>query len=90
MVNDTDAVGELVCLVHVVGGEEDGGPFVIDPFDVLPHPHPGLRVEPDGRFIEEENRRPGHQPAGYLKPPFHAAAQALGQFILFRLELDKF
>lgn len=54
-VEDGDAVGELVGLLQVLRGEEDGDAAVDEIADDLPHGVPGARVESGGRLIEEDH-----------------------------------
>ena len=45
--------------------------------DVLPDRRPRLRVEPDGRLVEEQHPRRVHQPACDLQAALHAAGEVL-------------
>ena len=75
VVDDGDAVAVLG-LVHVVGGHEDGdADLVAQRADVLPDGVARLRVEPDGRLVEEEHLGVVQQPAGDLQPALHAAGE---------------
>jgi hypothetical protein len=50
---DAQPVGEVLGLVHVVGGEEDRLPELAEAFDHVPRLPPRLRVEARGRLVEE-------------------------------------
>ncbi len=55
VVDDRDAVGELLGLVEQVGGEHDRDPVRPQLSDVLPRRPAGGRVEPGGRLVEEQH-----------------------------------
>jgi hypothetical protein len=70
---DRDPVGQLFCLVEVLGGEQHGRAH---PGQVLhggPHLEAGLRVEPGGRLVEEDDRRVPDQAHGDVQPAAHPA-----------------
>ena len=76
-VHDRDAVAVLG-LVHVVGGQEDRDLLALaELVDVVPDARAGLRVEPDGRLVEEQDARRVHQAAGDLEASLHAAGVGL-------------
>jgi hypothetical protein len=50
-------VGELVCLLEVLGGEEDRHPVGEKLADDLPQVAAAARVEPGGRLVEEDQPR---------------------------------
>ena len=72
-----DVVGELVGLLHVLRGQQQGHPLPDPVGDGLPQPEPAVRVEPGGRLVEEDHRRPGHQGTGQVQPAAHAARVGL-------------
>src|SRR5207244_2939436 len=55
VVDDGDAVAELVGLLHIVGGEDDGDAFAAEVADGVPHGDAALGVEAGGGLVEEEN-----------------------------------
>ena len=62
VVEDGDPVGELVGLVQVLRGQEDGHAAGDEVADDLPHRAPAARVQAGGRLVEEDDprdRRPG-------------------------------
>jgi hypothetical protein len=55
VVDHDDALGELVGLVEIVGGEDDGGAvFGPQAADVLLQVGPVLRIQPGGRLVQEQ------------------------------------
>ncbi len=68
-----EPVSQPVRLLQVLGGEHDGGP-VGDQFpDHRPQLVPAGQVQPSGRFVQEQHRRPGHQRGRDVQPPAHPA-----------------
>ena len=59
VVDDGEPVAELVGLLHVVGGEQDGLAVGVELAEDLPQGDAALRVEAGGRLVEEEDRRAG-------------------------------
>lgn len=55
MIHNGDLLAQLVGLIHVVGGEEDGLPGGVELAQDLPKRQPALRVEPGGGFIEHQD-----------------------------------
>ena len=53
--DDPDPVGELVGLLQVLGGEEDGGALLVQLLDLLPDRLAADRVEAGGRLVEEQH-----------------------------------
>ena len=82
VIHDADAVAVLR-LVHVVRRHEDGDALAAAQLvDVRPDVLARLRVEPDGRLVEEEDGGVMQQPARDLQPPLHAAGE--GAHAVFR------
>ena len=71
--DDPDPVGELVGLLQVLGGEEDGGALVVQLRDLLPDRLAADRVEAGGRLVEEEDRGLVNQRRGEVEAAAHAA-----------------
>ena len=68
---------KVAWLLEKVGLTGEQGPVEgLPPPDVAPDAGAVVRIKPLGRLIQEENLRPGHQTAGQLKPPLHAAGIA--------------
>ena len=73
LVQDRDAVGELLGLVEVLGGEQHGRAALGELLDGLPHLDPRLGVEAGGGFVEEDDRRVADQAHRDVEPASHAA-----------------
>ena len=79
VVHDGHPVAEHLGLVHVVGGQHDRAPGVVDAAQQVPQVAPGLRVERRRRLVEEHQLRVVHQRAGDRQPLLLAAGQLLGR-----------
>ena len=73
LVQDRDAVGELLGLVEVLGGQQHGRAALGEFLDGLPHLDPRLRVEAGGGLVEEDDRRVADQAHRDVEPASHAA-----------------
>jgi hypothetical protein len=60
-VDDGDPVGQLIGLIEILGGEQDGGAAGDQGADGVPHLASGARIEARGRLIEEDQRRLGDE-----------------------------
>ena len=63
-VDDPHPVGQMLGLVHEMGGQQNGDPFVFEVFDGLPGGAAPARVETGGRFVQEHQLRPADQGHG--------------------------
>jgi hypothetical protein len=89
VVDDGDAIAELVRLVHVVGGQEHGEVLrFLDAPEHLPDGGARHRIEPGRGLVEEEDARFVHEAAGDLHPPAHAAREGLDRLVGPGRELD--
>ena len=77
VVDDHDVVGQLVGLLEVLGRQQHGDALAEQFADGLPDPLPRRRVQPGRRLVQEQDRGTGHQGAGQVQPPAHAARVAL-------------
>ena len=73
LVHDDQAIAQLLRLVHVVGGQDDGHPLPFQLADALPDEVTGLWVQTSGRFVQYQDarfvdQRPGDDEAA-LHPP---------------------
>jgi len=68
-----DPVGEVLGLVHVVGGEKDGLAQGPQAGDDLPGGAPGGGVKAGGGLVEEDELRVADQGEGEVQPPPLAA-----------------
>jgi hypothetical protein len=74
VIDDRDAVAQLVGLVHVVRGDEDGQIALrLDPLQHRPHRGARHRIETGRWFVEEKDARLVDQPACDLDAATHAA-----------------
>ena len=72
-VDDPDVVGELVGLLQVLGGEEDGGAVFVQPLHLLPDRLAADRVKAGRRLVEEEHARFVDQRGGEVEAALHPA-----------------
>ena len=72
-VDDPDVVGQLVGLLEVLGGEEDGRAFFVQLPHLLPDRLAADRVEAGGRLVEEEDARFVDQRRGEVEAALHPA-----------------
>ncbi len=73
MVDDADAVGELVGLLEVLRGEEDGhAEVLVEALHLLPDAGPADGVEPGGRLVEEQHVGVVHERGREVEAPAHA------------------
>ena len=73
VVDHHDAIGEVVGLFEVLGGEQHGRAALDQALDHPPQLVATLRVETGGRFVEEQDRRLVDQRRGEVEPTPHAA-----------------
>lgn len=70
MVQDQDPVRELLRLIQVVRGQQDGGVLQIaQRVHKVVEVAPGGRVEAGGRFVQEEQFRAPHDADRDVQPP---------------------
>ncbi len=72
LIDDGDAIAELVGLLHVVRGEEDRLPVDVQLAEDLPQRDPALGIEASSGFIEEQHRRSVHHRSRHHEPLGHA------------------
>ena len=72
---DRHPVGQVLGLVHVVGGEEDGLAERLEPLDHVPGVAPGRRVEAGGRLVEEDQVGVADDPDRHVGPSLLAARE---------------
>ena len=77
MVDDRDAVGELVGLVEVLRGQQDRAAVADEVPDGVPHLAAGARVQAGRGLVQEDQGRPGDQARGQVEAPAHAAGELL-------------
>ena len=74
-VHDGDGVAQLLRLLQIVGGQQDGHALGIDAADVFPELATQFDVHPGGRLVQDQDRRIVDQGLGHHQPPLHAARQ---------------
>jgi hypothetical protein len=73
VVDDADAVGELVGFLEVLRGEEDRhAELVVEPPHLLPHAGAADGIESGGGLVEEQDVGVVHERGGEVEPPAHA------------------
>ena len=83
-----DAVGELLGLLHVVGGEEDRLAEVAQARDHAPCLAAGRRVEAGGRLVEEEQLGVADQRDRDVEAALLAAGELAGALVRLLAEAD--
>lgn len=81
VVEEGDAVGELVGFFEVLGGEQDGGAVGDELADDLPHGVAGAGVQAGGGFVEEDDAGVADEGHGDVEASFHAAGVGGGGFV---------
>ena len=90
VVDDADAVGDAVGLVHVMGGQEDGDALgFVELFDVSPELVAALRIEAERGLVEEEDLRRVQEAAGDFETPLHAAGELLDLIVAALPEFEE-
>ena len=91
MVDDGDAVAELVGFIHVVRGHEDGEiAFGLEAGEHFPDGDAGDGVEAGGGFVEEEDFGFVDEAAGDFEAAAHAAGEHFDGFVGPLEEVDFF
>src|ERR1039458_6215668 len=87
--HDADAVGEILGLVHVVGGEQDGLAQLAHAAHDLPRVAPCRRVEAGGRLVEEQQLRVSDQREGEIETALLPAGELLDPDARLLLQADQ-
>ncbi len=90
LVEDDDAVAELLDFFHVVGCIDDGGALPAEGFDVVEDVLAALRVDGDGRLIEENEFRTMGDAASDIESAEKAAGKLLRVELAEIFEADEF
>jgi hypothetical protein len=81
MIDDRDAVGHAIRFIHVVRSEKYGHLLAgVEMLHVGPHLIAALRIEAEGRLIEEQHFRRVQQAARDLEAAPHAAGKGYRGF----------
>ena len=90
MIDDRDAIAELVGFVHVVRRDEHGQLALrLEPLEHFPHVHARHRIETGRRFVEKEDPRLVNQASRDFDAPPHAAREVLHLFVAPLRQLDR-
>ncbi len=90
VVDDRDALGELIGLLQVLRGQQHGRSVVVESSDLLPQRDPTHRVESGGRLVEEQDRRLVDQRQREVETAPHPARVGADSAIAGRGEADPF
>ena len=77
--HDRHRVGEPLGLLDVVRRHQDRRALAAQRVDQRPQLLADLRVEPDGRLVEQQQPRPVHERAGDQQPPAHPAGELVAR-----------
>lgn len=80
-IDQRDPVGQLVGLLQILRGEEDGGAARDQLADQPPDRATAARVEPGGRLVEEKHLRVADQAHRDVEPAAHAAGVGRCRFL---------
>jgi hypothetical protein len=86
--DDPDAVGELVGLLEVLGGEENGRAVAVERLDLAPDRLPAHRIEAGRRLVEEQHARLVDERRGEVEPAPHPARVRTDPTVGGRDEVD--
>ena len=86
---DRHPVGEVLGLVHVVGGEEDGLAERLQPLDHVPGVAAGGRVEAGGRLVEEDQVGVADDPDRDVGAAFLPAGEGADARVALLAEADQ-
>ena len=91
VVHDGYPLAELVGLLHVVGGEQDGLAFAVQLTEQVPQGEPALRIEARCRLVEEKHRGAVEDGPRHHEPLRHPPGQCVHRRLgpLGQLELVK-
>ena len=73
VVQDHDPLGKHICLLQVLGGQEDGGAGGGERIDLIPQRLPAPGVETCGGLIEEDQLGAGDETGGDVQLPPHTS-----------------
>ena len=90
MVQHGDAVGEVVGLIQVLGGQQNGDAIAYKLADDLPHCLAAPRVKAGRRLIQKDQPWPSHQCHGEVEAPLHSAGVGGGRLARRLDEVEAF
>ena len=89
LVHHDQPVAQLLGLVHVVRGQDDGHALLLEPVKAIPNQVPRLRVEAGRGLVEQEKAGLVDERTGDREPSFHATGEGLDFVFGAVLELDE-
>ena len=75
LVDDDEAVAQLLGLIHVVRGEDEGRAALLEAEQAVPQDVARLRVEPGGRLVEQQDAGVVDEAARDREAALHAAGE---------------
>jgi len=75
VIDDADVAAQLLGLLQIMGGEDDGDALLVEFGEKAPHRAAQLDIDPGGRLIEDQQSRLMNQGASDHQAPLHAAGQ---------------
>ena len=78
VVDDRDAVAQLLGLLQIMGGEHHRHALVVESADIVPELLAKLDIDAGGRLVEHQDRRRVDHRLGDQQPALHAARQGAG------------
>ena len=76
-VHDHEAIAELLGLVHVMRGQDQGDAVALELEQPLPQQVASLGIEARGRFVQQQDLRVVDQRPGDGEPPAHSSGQGV-------------
>ncbi len=76
-VHDHQPIAELLGFVHVVGGDDQCHPFLLEAIEPIPQKVTGLGIESRGGLVEDQHLRSVDQPAGNRQTTLHPSGERL-------------
>ena len=77
VIDDRDAVSQLVGFLEVLRSQQHSGAFGYQILDDRPHAQPATWVQASRGLVEEKHRRLANQTGGQVQPTAHATGVAL-------------
>ena len=88
-VDDRDAIAEALGFFHVMRRVDDRAAFAMQRLDALEDLVARLRIDADGRLVEQQQFGIVQDRGGQIEPPLHAAGIAAGAIALAIGEADE-
>ena len=78
MIDDGDAVAELLGLLEIMRGQQHGDAAGVELAHIAPELLAQLHIDAGGGLVQHQHRRVVHQRLGHQQPPAHAAREGAG------------